>query len=224
MTSLHQRYRPQSFNAVIGNEATIERLQAVLSNEKRRPHSYLLHGPSGCGKTTIGRIIATELGCKGADFVELDSADFRGIDTVRGIRRQIAYAPMESKCRVWLLDEAHALTNDAQTALLKSLEEPPSHVYFILCTTLPKKLLLTLRSRCSQYVVSQLTDIQIKYLLRRVVKAEGESMSHAVYKRIIRSSNGLPRQALVVLEQVLAVSESSRMEAARYVADGVKLL
>ena len=224
MTSLCQRYRPHSFNGVIGNEATIERLKAVLSNEKRRPHSYLLHGPAGCGKTTLGRIIAKELGCKGMDFVELDSADFRGIDTVRSIRRHVPYLPMESKCRVWLLDEAHALTNDAQTALLKSLEEPPSHVYFILCTTLPEKLLPTIRSRCSQYVVSQSTDIQIKYLLRRVVKAEGESMSHAVYNRIVHSSNRIPRQALVVLDQVLAVSESSRMEAARYVADGVKLL
>ena len=224
MTSLHQRYRPQSFDGVIGHEATIERLKAVLSNEKGRPHSYLLHGPTGCGKTTIGRIIAKELGCKGTDFVELDSAEFRGIDTVRSIRKHMPYLPMESKCRVWLLDEAHALTNDAQTALLKALGEPPSHVYFILCTTLPEKLLPTLRSRCSQYVVSQLTDIQIKYLLRRVIKGEGGSMLHAVYKQIIRSSNGLPRQALIVLEQVLAVPESSRMEAARYVADGLKLL
>ena len=221
MTSLCQRYRPQSFNAVIGNEAMIERLKAVLSNEKRRPHSYLLHGPAGCGKTTLGRIIAKELGCKGMDFVELDSADFRGIESVRSIRRHIPYLPMESKCRVWLLDEAHALTNDAQTVLLKSLEEPPSHVFFILCTTMPEKLLPTLRSRCSQYGVCTLTDMQMKYLLRRVVKAEGESMSPAVYKRIVRSSHLLPRQALVVLEQVLAVPEPSRMEAARYEADGL---
>ena len=224
MTSLYQRYRPQSFNAVIGNEATIEKLKAVLSNEKRRPHSYLLHGPAGCGKTTLGRIIVKELGCKGMDFVELDGADFRGIDTVRGIRRHSPYLPLESKCRVWMLDEAHALTNDAQTALLKSLEEPPSHVYFILCTTMPKKLLPTIRSRCSQYVVSQPSDMQIKYLLRRVVKGESESMSHAVYNRIVHSSNRIPRQALVVLEQVLAVPGSSRLEAARYVANGVKLL
>ena len=224
MTSLCQRYRPNSFDEFFGNGATIERLKAVLGNEKRRPHTYLLHGPAGCGKTTLGRIIVKELGCKGMDFVELDSADFRGIESVRGIRRQMPFKPMASECRVWLLDEAHALTNDAQTALLKALEEPPSHVYFILCTTMPKKLLPTIRSRCSQYVVSQLTDIQIKYLLRRVVKAEGESMSPAVYKRIVRSSRLLPRQALVVLEQVLAVQASSRMEAARYVADGVKLL
>ena len=223
MHSLHQRYRPESFDEVIGNEDTIEILKAVLGNEKRRPHSYLLHGPSGCGKTTIGRIIAKEIGSKGMDFVELDSADFRGIDTIRGLRRQVAYAPMESKCRVWLLDEAHALTNDAQTALLKALEEPPSHVYFILCTTMPEKLLPTLRSRCSQYGVSPLTNIQIKYLLHRVVKAEDESMPTAVYNRIVRSSQRLPRQALIVLEQVLAVPEPSRMEAARYEADGLKL-
>jgi len=224
MTSLCQRYRPNSFDEFFGNEATIERLKAVLGNEKRRPHSYLLHGPAGCGKTTIGRIVAKELGSKGVDFVEFDSADFRGIESVRGIRRQMAYLPMGSECRVWLLDEAHALTNDAQTALLKALEEPPPHVYFILCTTMPEKLLPTIRSRCSQYGVSPLTDMQMKYLLRHVVKAEGESMSAAVYKRIIRSSQRLPRQALIVLEQVLAVPESSRMEAARYVADGVKLL
>lgn len=223
MAPLHQRYRPNSFDEMIGNEAMIERLKAVLGNEKRRPHSILLHGTGGCGKTTLGRIIAKELGCKGMDFVELDSADFRGIESIRSIRRHIPYLPLESKCRVWLLDEAHALTNDAQTALLKALEEPPSHVYFILCTTMPEKLLPTVRSRCSQYGVSRLTDIQIKYLLRHVVKAEGESMSPAVYNRIVRSSQRLPRQALIVLEQVLAVPESSRMEAARYVADGLKL-
>ncbi len=200
--TLYRTYRPTSFDEMIGNEETIEAIRSCLTKSKQ-PHSYLLHGPAGCGKTTLGRIMAAELGCKGADFMELDAADFRGIDTVRGIRRQIAYAPMEGESRVWLLDECHQFSNDAQNALLKALEEPPSHVYFILCTTVPQKLLPTIRSRCSDHAVSTLTDTQMKYLRRHVVKAEEESMSKAVYAQIVQDSMGHPRRALTILDQVL---------------------
>ncbi|KKL68708.1 hypothetical protein LCGC14_2122240, partial [marine sediment metagenome] len=92
--TLYRTYRPSSFDDIVGNEDTIEAIQSCLA-KRGQPHSYLIHGPAGCGKTTIGRIIATTLGCKGADFMELDSADFRGIDTVRSIRRQLPYLPLE---------------------------------------------------------------------------------------------------------------------------------
>ncbi len=215
--TLYRTYRPSSFDEVVGNEDIIEAIQSCLA-KRGRPHSYLLHGPAGCGKTTIGRIIATELGCKGADFIELDSADFRGIDTVRGIRRQLAYAPMEGPCRVWLLDECHQFSNDAQNALLKALEEPPSHVFFILCTTMPQKLLPTIRSRCSDYAVTILTDGQMKRLLRHVVKAEDESMPAAVYAQIVLSSLGHPRRALTILDQVLGLPKEKQEAVAKRIA------
>jgi len=215
--TLYRTYRPSSFDEVIGNEETIEALQSCLSKDDR-PHSYLIHGPAGCGKTTIGRIIASELGCKGTDYVELDSADFRGIETVRSIRRHIPYLPLESDCRVWLLDECHQFSNDAQNALLKALEEPPSHVYFILCTTLPQKLLPTIRSRCSDHAVTTLTDTQMKYLLRHVVKAEGGSMAKAVYDQIVQDSIGHPRRALTILQQVLGLPKDRQEAVARRIA------
>ena len=215
--TLYRTYRPSSFDEVIGNEETIEALQSCLSKDNR-PHSYLIHGPAGCGKTTLGRIIAKELGCKGTDYVELDSADFRGIETVRSIRRHIPYLPLESDCRVWLLDECHQFSNDAQNALLKALEEPPSHVYFILCTTLPQKLLPTIRSRCSDHAVTTLTDTQMKYLLRHVVKAEGGSMAKAVYDQIVQDSIGHPRRALTILQQVLGLPKDRQEAVARRIA------
>ena len=215
--TLYRTYRPSSFDDIVGNENTIEAIQSCLA-KRGQPHSYLIHGPAGCGKTTIGRIIATTLGCKGADFMELDSADFRGIDTVRGIRRQLAYAPMEGPCRVWLLDECHQFSNDAQNALLKALEEPPPHVYFILCTTMPEKLLPTIRSRCSDHVVTTLTDSQMKRLLRHVVKAEDTSMSAAIYSQIVQSSLGHPRRALTILDQVLGLPKDKQEAVAKRIA------
>ena len=138
--SFARKYRPKSFKTFIGNQKTIEAVQGILDG---RTHSFMITGPTGCGKTTMGRIIAKELQCLGDDFCEMDSADFRGIDTIRNLRKQIQYRPIEkdSKCRVFLMDEVHKLTGDAQAALLKNLEEPPDHIYFILCTTDPQKVI-----------------------------------------------------------------------------------
>ena len=101
------------------------------------------------------------LGCRGGDYREIDSADFRGIDTIREIRKQIQYLPIESDCRMWLLDEVHMLTAPAQEALLKALEDTPKHVYFALCTTEPQKLIKTIKGRCTHYTVDLLNEKQI---------------------------------------------------------------
>jgi len=189
-------------------------LQSDLKKDER-PHAMLIHGPVGCGKTTIGRIIATEVGCVGNDFREIDSADFRGIDTIREIRKQSQYKPMEGESRVWLIDECHKLTNDAQNALLKSLEAATTHVYYILATTDPQKLLDTVRSRCTKYQVNPLSDEQMFQLLHNVIKAEGESLPKAVYTQIIQDSQGHPRDALQILDKTLSAEPERRLEVAK---------
>lgn len=213
--SLYNKYRPTTFAEIIGNEQTISVLQAVLAEGTRtRPQAYLLHGPTGCGKTTIGRIIAKELGAVGNDYREIDSADFRGIDSIREIRKQAQFMPLESSCRVWLLDECHKLTGDAMNALLKALESPPKQVYYILCTTDPQKLLATIRGRCSQFEVSPLTERQMTRLLRHTARDEGQDLERQVWEQIVDDSFGLPRNALQILEQVLAVSPEERLDVA----------
>ena len=218
---LYLKYRPKTLDEVIGNEDIINVLQSQLDGKSAQPmpRSILFHGPTGCGKTTLGRIVAERLGAKGSDLREIDVADFRGIDTIRDIRKQSSYKPLEGKCRAWILDECHKLTGDAQTALLKALEDTPSHVYYILCTTDPQKLIATIKGRCAQFQVSLLSDREMKLLLRKVVKEEGESLQKEVYSQIVQDSLGHPRNALQILSQVLAVDEDKRIKMAKKTAE-----
>jgi DNA polymerase-3 subunit gamma/tau len=218
---LYLKYRPSSFDDIVGNGEVIQILRNQLGKDSKQsmPKSLLFHGPTGCGKTTLGRIVANELGAKGNDIREIDSADFRGIDTIREIRKQSTYKPLEGPCRVWILDECHKMTGDAQTALLKALEDTPNHVFYILCTTEPQKLLPTIRGRCAQYQVNPLSEKEMKVLLRRVVKAEGESLAKEIYEQITQDSLGHPRNALQILAQVLSVEEDKRMDIAKRSAE-----
>jgi DNA polymerase III gamma/tau subunit len=216
--SLYHKYRPTTFEDIIGNKNMIDSLKADLA-KKTPPHAYLFHGPTGCGKTTLARIVSGVLGCVGSDFREVDSADFRGIDTVRDIRKQSQFRPLGGSCRVWLIDECHKMTNDAQNALLKALEDTPKHIYYILATTEPQKLLGTIRGRCSQYAVTPLDDNEMMLLLRKVTKAEGDTLQKMVYEQIVQDSLGHPRNALQVLDQVLAVPAESRFAVAKIQAE-----
>ena len=213
--SLYLKYRPTELSQIKGNAEVVSTLESMLSNLETCPHSFLFFGPTGCGKTTLGRIVAARLNCKGTDLREVDSADFRGIDTIREIRKNSMFMPIEGDCRVWILDEVHQMLGAAQSALLKILEDTPSHVYFILCTTEPQKLLPTIKGRCSQFQVFPLTEPQMHGLLRRVVKDEGETLDKDIYSQIITSSKGHPRNALQILEQVLNVPEEDRLTAAK---------
>lgn len=212
--SLYLKHRPDSFEAIVGNTEVVEAIANMVSDKETCPHAFLLHGPTGCGKTTISRIIASSLGAYDMSYREIDSADFRGIDSIREIRKQSQFLPMTGDSIVWLIDECHKLTNDAQNALLKILEDTPSHVYFILATTEPQKLLPTIKGRCSSFQMNVLNDSEMLKLLRSIVKAEGESLEKSVYERIIQDSLGHPRNAIQILDQVLRVDEDMRLKVA----------
>jgi DNA polymerase III gamma/tau subunit len=213
--SLYQKYRPQTLDEVQGNDQVIDQLKSMFTDLSKGPHAFLLHGPTGCGKTTVGRIIAKEVGCVGVDYKEINTADFRGIDMAREVIRNAHLLPIEGDSRVWLIDECHKLTNEAQNALLKILEDTPRHVYFILCTTDPWLLLKTIKGRCVQLQMNPLDDRQMYQLLRSVVKGEGKKITQSVYDQIIQESFGLPRNAIQILESVLSVPIEKQMEAAR---------
>jgi DNA polymerase III gamma/tau subunit len=179
------------------------------------PHAFLFHGPKGNGKTTMARLMAKELGIKGQDLREMDTADFRGIDSIRDIRKQALYKPLEGSKRMWILDEAHQLTKDAQNALLKILEDTPEHVYFALCTTDPQKLLVTVKERCSQFEVKPLSTKEMIRLLVKVTKAEKEPVQKKVIMRIAKDSEGHPRAGLQMLDKVLRVEPDQRLHVAK---------
>jgi len=214
--SLYHKYRPNTFDEVVGNGDAINYLKEVLADDKNLiPNVFLLHGPTGCGKTTIARIIANELECSKEDFNEINTANFRGIDSVREIIRNSKYHSLHGDVRVWLIDESHKLTGDAQNALLKLLEDPPAHSYFILCTTEPEKLLNTVKGRCMQLQMKPLNENQMFTLLRRVVKEEGQKITKSVYEQITQDSLGLPRNAIQILEKVLRVPAERQLEMAQ---------
>jgi DNA polymerase-3 subunit gamma/tau len=171
--SLYQKYRPTKLSEILGNRETVMTLKGMFK-KKDIPHVFLFHGSTGTGKTTIARIIATELGCAENNLIEIDMAQFRGIDTVREIRKNCQYTPLGGGVRVYVIDECGKMTGDAQAAFLKILEDTPTHVYFMLCTTDPQSLLPTVKGRCSQFQMQLLDDEQMEQLLTNVVVTEGD--------------------------------------------------
>jgi DNA polymerase-3 subunit gamma/tau len=217
--NLYNKHRPRTFSEVLGNTTIIDTLEKLIKNKDQRPGAFLFTGPTGCGKTTLARIITRELECAEMDIREIDSADFRGIDTVRQIRQQAAYHAIQGDVKVFIIDECHKMTNDAQNALLKTLEDIPSNTYFILCTTDPQKLIPTIKSRCSQFQVNPLSDSDMLRLLMRICRKERQEVDREVFDQIIMDSFGLPRNAINILEQVLAVEPEQQIQTARQSAE-----
>ena len=211
---LYKKYRPKTLAGVVGNETTVNLLRNMLE-KGTIPHTILLQGASGCGKTTLARILQRSLECSELDFIELNCSDFRGVDTIREIARQMHFSPTGGKCRIWLLDEVHQMTKDAQNAALKILEDTPSHVYFLLCTTDPQKLIPTIKNRCCQLSVELLKRKQLQKLIMRILKREGEKLTEDLIEDVIEASAGSARKALVILDRILNLPEGDREDAVK---------
>lgn len=214
--SFHTQYRPKGFDKVVGNKQTIKSLKSLFKGDKCFTHTFLFYGASGCGKTTFARIIASKLKCSTHDYIEINAGNNRGIDTAREVLRRVPYAPIKGDNKVILIDEVHQATKDFQNALLKVLEDTPEHVYFILCTTQPQKLLLTVRNRCTSYEVEPLTDKQMMILLERICQNQFDAsvnIDKKVKRKITDKAEGCPRQALILLEQVIYLDKKDMLKA-----------
>ncbi len=210
---LYKRFRPKSLKRIVGNNETVKALENMLE-KGTLPHSILFHGPSGCGKTTLARILSRELGCKKMDFEERNSADFRGIDSIRSIINNMHLQPV-GDCRVYLIDECHRQTLDAMNASLKMLEDTPDHVYFFLCTTEPEKLIKTIRNRCTSMPVSPVGENDLRTLAKRIMRREKMSVADEVIDELIDKAEGSPRAFLVGLDSIKNLEPDEQLEAAK---------
>lgn len=217
----HKTYRPSSFDEIVGNQTTVNLLRRLIKDGKL-PKTMMFCGPSGCGKTTLAKIIKNELKCSDVDFTELNAANTRGIDTIREVIDNSKYVPFSGGNKIFLFDEAHKITTDAQNALLKLVEDTPPNAYFILCTTDPGKLILTLRDRCTPFPVKALTLSQLVSLLRKVSKTEGKNTSEDVLLALAQAANGSPRHALVALGQVIDLPQDQALELIKEIEIGTK--
>ena len=206
--AIHLEERPITFKQVVGQESACKQLIGMAKGDGI-PHCLLFTGPSGCGKTTLARIVRKKLGCGDRDFLEINAANSRGVDMVRGIQSRVGMVPIDGKCRVWLIDECHQLTADAQSAFLKLLEETPNHVYFMLATTHPEKLRAAVKTRCTEIKVRPLTDREIVGLVSRIVRDRTEGdIETEVAAKLAEVSEGSARKALVLLEQIIGIENA----------------
>lgn len=231
--ALTQRYRPQTFADVAG-QTTLKAILSRASAEDMVAPAYLFSGTRGVGKTTIARIFAKALNCKNApgaepcnhcencraiaasgsvDVVEIDGASHTGVDDIRSLKENVGYAPMDGRYKIFIIDEAHMLSKSAFNALLKTLEEPPARVTFIMATTEPHKFPPTIISRCQHYVFKRLSDAELEAHLTKILGLENLTFEPAAVRLIVRRAAGSVRDAMSLLGQVLALGGESLNEA-----------
>lgn len=208
---LYKRFRPRTLDAVVGQTSVVKTLKEMIAN-KRVPHSILLTGNSGVGKTTIARILQKELQCSSYDFIEMNAAKDRGIDFTREIQNKMHLAPaFGGNCRIWLIDEAQQLTSPSQSNLLKTLEDTPAHVYFMLATTDPQKLLKTIRTRCTEFALRPLPHKEVCGLVESIAEKAKAKLSTTVIEKIADNSEGSARKALVLLDKIYRLDSEAEM-------------
>jgi DNA polymerase III subunit gamma/tau len=228
VAALYRKYRPQDFDEVVGQEAIVRTLKNAISSGQVR-QAYLFAGPRGTGKTSLARILAKGLNCAqgptptpdktcnacvtiangtSLDVIEMDAASQRGIDDIREIRERVVLQPAEGRYKVYILDEAHQLTDAAWNALLKLIEEPPPHLVFVFCTTDLSKVLPTVRSRCQTFVFARPRLPELVRYLRRVADGEGIAVPDQALALVARGARGSFRDAVSTLDQLASATEN----------------
>lgn len=225
--ALYRKYRPKNFDEMIGQEVIVQTLKNAIEKNKIS-HAYLFTGPRGTGKTSAAKIFAKTINCKqlvndlpcekcdcceqfnhqqNIDIIEIDAASNNGVDEIRELKNKVNLVPSISKYKVYIIDEVHMLSTSAFNALLKTLEEPPSHVIFILATTDPHKVLPTILSRCQRFDFKKVSELKIFERLKSISENENIKIEDSALKEIARLANGGLRDALSILDQVIAYSD-----------------
>ena len=229
--ALYRTYRPSTFDEVAGQQHIVKTLKNALKTNKIA-HAYLFAGPRGTGKTTMAKLLAKALNCDEGigcqcneckncraiidgshpDVLEIDAASNRGINEIKDLIEKVKYSCILGRYKVYIIDEVHMMTTEAFNALLKTLEEPPEHVIFILATTEPHKILPTILSRCQRYDFTKVSDEDIKERLKKILELEKVSYNDEAVNTIISLADGGMRDALSILDQVLAYSGNTLNE------------
>ena len=207
---IHRKYRPTTFEEMYGNKTTIKLLEKEV--EKKTVTTFLLHGKRGTGKTTAARILANGFDASDMNIYEFNISNQRGIDQARSIIEMMRFVTFDGKSRVMVLNECHRATPDFQHAMLEALEEPKPNNYFILCTTEPKKLLKTIRSRCEDYEFKELMKRDMLALLNDICDKEDIDVSDELLNKISDMTDGIPREALVLLGKVFKTNNDEEAE------------